>query len=234
MTSKFLYEPLSYESMKTIHNEYGKFYLTPTGSYPSVTTVLAHDKAKKEGLKRWANRIGESQAKTITNQAALRGKRIHSIIEDYVLNKEINLNDQMPSTIQSFNQIKKLLNTHLKSIHAIEMPMYSTSLRIAGQVDMMGIWNDDHVVIDFKTSRREKYKYYITDYFVQTTMYSLMAKERYNISFDKMIIIIACDETLEAQLFVENASDYTSLAKEKINAFYSNTLIDVNSECGIC
>lgn len=221
MFKTFDYEPFHYEDLETVENENGRFYITPTGSYPSVTTVLSYDDEKKMALKKWADRIGKDKAKAISNQSALRGKRIHSIIEDYVLNKEINLLRQMPSTIQSVNQVKRALNNNLKKIHAIEMPLYSTSLRIAGRVDMMGVWNDDRAIIDIKTSKREKYKYYIADYFMQTTMYSMMAKERYNMTFNKIVIIIACDETLEAQIFVENASDYILQVKEKINAFHN-------------
>lgn len=222
MSKSFDYEPFHCDNLETVENENGRFYITPTGTYPSVTTILSCDGEKKAALKKWADRIGKDKAKAISNQAALRGKRVHSIIEDYVLNKEINLLSQMPSTIQSFNQVKRALNKNLTKIHAIEMPLYSTSLRIAGRVDMMGVWNGDRAIIDFKTSKREKYKYYITDYFIQTAMYSLMANERYNTSFNKIVIIIACDETLETQTFVENASDYTSQVKEKIDAFYNH------------
>jgi hypothetical protein len=53
---------------------------------PSVTTILSATKPKEsqEALQRWRDRVGNDEAKRITNDAALRGTEMHYVIEQYM------------------------------------------------------------------------------------------------------------------------------------------------------
>ena len=53
---------------------------------PSVTTILQKTQAieKTESLKRWAEKVGETEAERIKNTAAKRGTAMHSYLETYL------------------------------------------------------------------------------------------------------------------------------------------------------
>ena len=82
LIEKYPYKELTRESTN------GKrFYNTPTGALPSVTTILTATKPEKDrlGLENWRKAIGEQRADAICSEAANRGTRMHKYLEDYVI-----------------------------------------------------------------------------------------------------------------------------------------------------
>ena len=63
---------------KTINKK--RFYVTPEGYYPSITTVLSN--RKKEGLWEWRKRVGADVANYVARTAAARGTKVHHMCED--------------------------------------------------------------------------------------------------------------------------------------------------------
>ena len=61
--------------LKTKNIDGKRFYVTPKGYYPSITTVLS-DRNKK-GLFEWRKRVGEDVANYIARKAASRLSLIH-------------------------------------------------------------------------------------------------------------------------------------------------------------
>jgi len=53
---------------------------------PSVTTILQKTQTieKTESLKRWVEKVGETEAERIKNNAAKRGTAMHSYLETYL------------------------------------------------------------------------------------------------------------------------------------------------------
>jgi genome maintenance exonuclease 1 len=78
---KFNYQPIPREQV-----DGQRLYATPTGRVPSVTTILEKTKPeeKKQALQQWRNRVGHAQAQAITTEAANRGTRMHTYLEDYI------------------------------------------------------------------------------------------------------------------------------------------------------
>ena len=62
---------------------------------PSVTTILSATEPaeKKEGLKRWREKMGEANAARIVDEAAARGTAMHKILEKYILDSNKVLHD---------------------------------------------------------------------------------------------------------------------------------------------
>ena len=58
-------------STKTVNRK--RFYVTPAGLYPSITTVLGVRKDKQKGLQEWRNRVGNDVANHIMRTATSRG-----------------------------------------------------------------------------------------------------------------------------------------------------------------
>lgn len=185
----------------------GRFYITPEGKrYPSITTVLGK-MSDKSHLEEWRNKIGKEEADKITRQAGIRGSRFHDLAEKYLNNDTNYTKGHMPTNIFSFKQIKSILDNNVNNILAQETPLYSDYLRTAGRVDLIAEYEKELSVIDFKTSRREKKKEWIENYFMQAGFYSAAFQERTGISIPKLVIIIYCDDS-EPQVFVERRKNH--------------------------
>lgn len=194
-----------------------RYYVLPSGEkFRSVTTVL-DGALDKTALMEWKKRVGHEEAQKITTQAARRGTAVHSIAERYVLNEENYLRGAMPSGIDAFKGIQRLLDKHVDNILGIELPLYSVVMKTAGRCDLIAEFDGVPSVIDFKTSRREKKEEWIESYFLQTTCYSMMFEWIYKIRIPQIAILIAVDHE-EPQLFVKDRGEYVDRVLEIFTA----------------
>ena len=115
--------------------ESGRRYFTPEGNaYPSITTVLAM--LSKQGIMEWRDRIGHEEANKISRQAAGRGTAVHKLAEDYIDNKEDWKGKQMPSNLNTFNDLRQTIDGRLDNVWMQEVFLYSDKLKTAGQVGL--------------------------------------------------------------------------------------------------
>jgi CRISPR/Cas system-associated exonuclease Cas4 (RecB family) len=180
----------------------GRKYQTPSGkSYPSVTSVVGL--LGKEAIREWRARVGEEEANRVSARAARRGTTIHSLCENYLLNKEVKpgLFD-----VETFDSIKSLLN-RINNIHCLETQLFSDHLQVAGTVDCIAEFDGRVSVIDFKTSRRIKSREDIPGYFMQTSAYAVMFEELTRIPVDRLVIIMSVDDEAPL-LFIEKRDDW--------------------------
>ena len=198
-------EGLDYKELKTKNIDGKRHYVTPNGNYPSVTTVTSL--AIKDGIKAWRERVGEKEANKIASQAARRGTKVHKICEDYLNNINLNYEEIEPINHFLFKQIKPILDIRLDEVYGLEVPLYSDFLRVAGRVDLVGMWNGKVSIIDFKTASKRKRRDWITNYFMQESAYAVMFEEMFDIPVSQIVTIIAV-EADEPQLFVEKRDDW--------------------------
>jgi genome maintenance exonuclease 1 len=192
-----------------------RHYISPNGKkLPSVTTVLGY--FKKEKINEWRNRIGHEEAQKITNRAATRGTKFHSMVERYISNEHSTLfEDVMPDMKQAFRDAQPALD-RIDNIHYIESPLWSERLGLAGRTDVIGEFDGKLSIIDFKTSLKPKKEEWITNYFEQGAAYSLMYKERVGSPIDQIVIIISVDGMTEPQIFVKETIDYVDSLINKV------------------
>jgi ATP-dependent exoDNAse (exonuclease V) beta subunit len=194
--------------LKVETTDSGRLYATPTGEkYKSITTVLSNH--NKQAIIEWRERIGAEEATKISTKAATRGTKVHKICEDYINNEipELKMQMMMPDLKEMFFKIKPIIDEKLGDVYSQEQALYSHKLRIAGRVDLIGMWNGKLSVIDFKTSARQKEESYIQNYFMQCTAYALMFSELTGMWIDDIVVLIATGEG-EAQLFERQIHDY--------------------------
>jgi len=180
----------------------GRKYQTPSGkSYPSVTSVVGL--LGKEAIREWRARVGEEEANRVSARAARRGTTIHSLCENYLLNKEVKpgLFD-----VETFDSIKPLLN-RINNIHCLETQLFSDYLQVAGTVDCIAEFDGRVSVIDFKTSRRIKSRDDIHGYFMQTSAYAVMFEELTKIPVSRLVVIMSVDDEAPL-LFIEKRDDW--------------------------
>ena len=186
-----------------------RYYEVPGGEkYKSVTTILG-EKIPNPALDAWKARIGEEEAKKISEQAARRGTAVHELAERYVANEEKYIKGAMPANVSTFMSLRKMLDKHVDNIKGIELQMYSHILKTAGTSDLIAEYDGVLSVIDYKTSKKLKQESWIQNYFIQSTVYALMFKELYNTPIDQIVIAIAVDHESEPQVFVKDISSYT-------------------------
>lgn len=186
----------------------GRVYYTPSGkAYPSVTTVLGS--LSKDAIDAWRKRVGEEEADRISGRASRRGEALHLTCEKYLLNEmsDLKIRSMMPNIKQLFMQLRPELDKNIGKIYAVEQPLYSDKLRIAGRVDCIAYWNGRLSIIDFKTSTKEKLEENILGYFLQCTAYAEMFEELTNKRIETIVVAIAVEEG-SPQIFVRQKYMY--------------------------
>jgi ATP-dependent exoDNAse (exonuclease V) beta subunit len=181
-----------------------RLYQTPSGrAYPSVTTVTGL--LSKASIMAWRKRVGEAEANRISSKAAGRGTRVHSLCEDFLSNKEVlpDIFDQ-----ELWNGYRPLLE-RIDNIHALETPLYSDHLEVAGTVDCIAEFDGKVSVIDFKTSKRIKSRDDIHGYFMQCSAYAVAFEERTGVPVSRLVILMAVDDE-NPLVFVEKRDTWVS------------------------
>jgi genome maintenance exonuclease 1 len=99
------------------------------------------------------------------------------------------------------------LDEHVNNIHALEIPLYSHHLKVAGRVDCIAEYDGQLSIIDFKTSSKLKEESWIKGYFMQCSAYAVMYEERTGIPVSQIVIMIAVDSE-HPQVFIKKRNDY--------------------------
>ena len=188
--------------LRTTSSDGTRVYETPSGrAYPSVTTITGLHSAK--GIMEWRKRVGEAEANRISGRASARGTRIHNYCESYLLGESTEP-DMFDA--EMFNSIKPLLD-QIDNIHALEDPLYSDHLQVAGTVDCIAEFQGKLSVIDFKTSSKPKDRDDIHNYFMQTSAYAVAFEERTGIPIGRLVIIMAVDND-DPRWFIEKRDNW--------------------------
>ena len=160
--------PVSIEELKTIETANGRFYLAPgKRNYPSVTTVCGWE--KNQHFAKWRAQNPEEATRT-----QVRGNALHEACENYLYNKPIG--ELQPNEAMLFHNMKRGVD-RIDNVRALEAPLWSHNLRLAGRVDCVAEFDGKLSIIDFKGSTRKKNPTKITNYFCQATAYSIMWHE---------------------------------------------------------
>lgn len=175
-------------SLKEVEIDGKRFYETPEGTFPSVTSVVGFEKQKF--FAEW-RKNNPDESKRVTS----RGTKFHSLLEKYITNEEIDV-DNMHSMQKSLFTLIKPEVDKIDNIVAIETPLWSKTLGLAGRTDCIADYDGKLSIIDFKASSKEKRKQDIDNYFAQATAYALMFQERTGIKVDNFAILIACEDGL--------------------------------------
>lgn len=214
---KHLPNQLSYDDLDCITESSGRRYITPEGTaFPSVTTVLSI--LNEESIAKWKARVGEEEASRISIRASGRGTRVHLIIEKYIDNDPDFKKGFTPDILESFLSVKPILDERIGDVYAQEAALYSKHLGLAGRVDCVAYFDNKLSIIDFKTSKKPKSKEWITNYFIQESIYAIMWEERTGQPINQLVTIIAVDNA-PAQVFIEKRNNWIDDMHNVINEY---------------
>ena len=186
----------------------------------SITSVTSH--FNKEIFVKWRKRVGNEEADRITKAATGRGTDMHTLTEHYLKNEDLP-KGLRPISDFLFKISKGKLNK-INNIYALEGPLYSKELGIAGTVDCIAEYDGELAIIDFKTSKKPKPRDWVEHYFVQCMAYGCMLYEMKGIPVKKLVIIMAC-ENGECVIYEEyDKAKYIKLLSKYINKFVKDKL----------
>ena len=195
----FTHKPMATPSLKrqTIFGQ--RFYTNSEEEffYPSVTSVLSS--ANNEWLVNWRNAVGPENAEKLVKMASRRGGAVHSAMESHIKGtgngvEEIQCSQML---LRMFNQIRSVVDENLTEIYLQEKAVVSHTLKVAGTVDLFGLWNGRPTIVDFKTSVEllEQDSPQLSKYFAQAVTYAMMVTEVFSLKIVPGIkILLATDD----------------------------------------
>ena len=202
------------EDLETVNENGNRFYSAPIGNLPSVTTVTGWEKNKF--FAKWRKDNPDESRRVLT-----RGNLLHKTIENYINNKDIDLNTIPTNEAKLFLNLKPLIDK-IDNVYELEVALWSESTMLAGRADCIAEYNGKLSVIDFKGSTRPKRREDIDNYFLQASAYAIAWQERTGIPINNFAILISC-EGGHVQLFEGNPVHYAKPLLEAIEKYHNNT-----------
>jgi hypothetical protein len=215
-----MYNPkFDYKPIPRVVLEGKRFYATPDGkNLPSVTTIL--DKTKPEesriALANWRRSVGAEKAQQITTEAANRGTRMHTYLEDYVKTGEIKERTSNPFSWASHAMAHVVVEKGLKNVNefwGIEVPLYFPGI-YAGTTDGAGIHLNEESILDYKQSNKPKRREWIEDYFVQLCAYAEAHNEVHGTRIRKGVILMCVKPDVDEQFNIIKPPEYQEFVLE--------------------
>jgi genome maintenance exonuclease 1 len=189
-TPKFQYTPLTRQVV-----DGKRQYNTPdNGRVPSVTTILDTTKPEenRQALREWQQRVGVEKARAITTQAANRGTKMHTYLENWVRNGSIGQKPGNPFHLASYQMADSVIQQGLvncQEFWGVEVPLYFPTV-YAGTTDCVGIHQVQESIIDFKQTNKAKKREWIDDYFLQLCAYAEAHNEIHNTNIKRGVIMM--------------------------------------------
>ena len=204
----------------------GKRHYEITGKkLPSVTTILSATKSQEaiDSINRWKARVGEDQATRVKDQAASRGTNMHYHLEKYILgegHKDLTDEGQVAGDMAQVIIDKGLCD--MGEIWGSEVTLFYPNL-YAGATDLVGVFDYEDSIVDFKQSNKPKKKEWIDDYFMQLGAYAMA----HNCVYDTEItqgVILMCTPDKYFQKFQIKGKEFIKYQHkflERLDKYYS-------------
>ena len=195
---------------------------------PSVTTILqaTQDAEKTESLKRWVQKVGETEAERVKNTAAKRGTAMHSYLEAYLQGgKVLDLRDVGREASSMGETIIEKGFPDLEEVWGVECTLHYPGL-YAGQTDLCGIYQGRESIVDFKQSNKPKKAEWIDDYKLQLVAYAMAHDQIYGTKIEQGVILMCTPDNF-FQRFIVNGSEFREWKWEwlrRIDTYYGRNV----------
>jgi len=191
---------------------------------PSVTTILGatQSEEKKAALDKWKARVGIVEAERIRDTSAARGTNMHLHLEKHVLGEghlDLTPGGQVAKVMADVIIEKGLKD--MSEVWGSEVTLYYPG-KYAGQTDLVGVYDYEDSIIDYKQSNRPKRREYIDDYFMQLGAYAMAHNQVYNTDITQGVVLI-CTPDHYFQKFAVNGKEfikYQNQFLERVEKYY--------------
>ena len=181
-------------------------YLFGDEKLPSVTSVLKSTMSEedKASLENWKERVGHKEANRIKNEATSRGTSMHSYIEDFLRGR---INESFFESNEQYKNMAKIIidkgiKSKLEEIYGMETTLYYPE-KYAGTADLVGVYQGQETIIDFKQANKPKKEDYIQDYFLQLGAYTLAHNVVYDTNITLGVILVCTVDNLFQDFKIE-------------------------------
>jgi genome maintenance exonuclease 1 len=216
-----MYNPkFNYTPVPRVEINGKRFYATPDGNkLPSVTTILDKTKPAESriALANWRKAVGEVKAQQITTEAANRGTRMHTYLEDYVKTGTIRERGTNPfgwaSHAMAQVVIDQGITNRVDEFWGYEVPLYFPSV-YAGTTDAAGVHLNEESILDYKQTNKPKKREWIDDYFIQLCAYAEAHNELHGTKIKKGVILMCVKPTTDDMGHVLTQPEYQEFVLE--------------------
>ena len=193
---------------------------------PSVTTILSatQSEEKKKSLADWKARMGPQYADRVRDLAAMRGTAMHRYLEAFI--DGTGHKDLTSIGKEAEQMAKRIIESGLGDLEEVwgqEVTLYYPGL-YAGATDIVGIYEGQPAIIDFKQTNKPKKREWISDYFAQLGAYCMAHNYVYGTKIQSGIILM-CSKDLLFQKFEVEGNDFVKHQHDflrKIDQYYKN------------
>ena len=221
LNKKFIYPT----SSRALH-EGERHYDVNAEKLPSVTTILqaTQPEEKRLALAAWKTKIGAVEADKVKNDAATRGTAMHTHLEKFLLGEgylDLTTEGQASRTMAD-EIINKGLKNRLAEFWGLEVTLYYPEL-YAGATDVVGIYDNEESIVDFKQSNKPKRREWIEDYKLQLAGYALAHNEVYGTNIMKGVNLICTKDNLY-QEFIFDGEEFKKAKYEflrRVDKYYA-------------
>jgi len=221
LNKKFIY-PTSSRSL--VKDE--RHYDVNATKLPSVTTILqaTQPEEKRLALAAWKTKVGSVEADKVKNDAASRGTAMHTHLEKFLLGEgylDLTTEGQASRTMAD-EIINKGLKNRLGEFWGLEVTLYYPEL-YAGATDVVGIYDGQEAIVDFKQSNKPKRREWIEDYKLQLAGYALAHNEVYGTNIMKGVNLI-CTKDNFYQEFIFDGEEFKQAKYEflrRVDQYYA-------------
>ena len=192
---------------------------------PSVTTILSATQSdeKKESIARWKAKVGENEADRVRDQAASRGSNMHLHLERHILGSgHMDLTDEGQVAGDMAQVIISKGLCDLSEIWGSEVVLFYPGL-YAGQTDLVGVYDYENSIVDFKQSNKPKRKEWIEDYFLQLAAYAMDHNCVYESDITQGVILMCTPDKYFQKFQIKGKEfiKYQHKFLERLDKYYS-------------
>ena len=193
-------EAIKYHDVKQINQQGKRVYQTPSGTTPSVTTILSKTK-DQTGLNEWRKRVGEQEAQRIMTEAAGVGTALHNNLERFLAGDTRQPGNNLVH-VQANKMADVIIENGLSGVDevwAIEQGLYYPEM-YSGTTDLCGVYKGNPAIMDFKQTNKPKKKEWVDDYYLQLAAYATAHNKVYGTNMREGHIFM-CSRDLQYQQF---------------------------------
>jgi hypothetical protein len=186
---------------RRFHKDGRRFYSCDGHTLPSVTTVISATE-DQSWLVAWRERVGEEEANRVSREASTLGTRVHGRIEEKLLERfgdhQLSLlqepeeggpkGEEDDSLVEAFNPWLEEVEDCLLTEGSVWW-VGEGGKGFAGSFDSLVRWQGEIYVVDYKTTRKQKYRGDWGRAAAQMAAYSRAIRQRYGIEVDRAVVV---------------------------------------------
>ena len=208
--------------LKFKHNTvYKEKYSWPEERLLSPSRVLDRT-SDKSFLEKWRKKIGDKEADRIVAHSIAVGKSMHTYLEGKIKNEKgdilynFNPNKKLATKLAKLI-VKQGLKDKLQEVWGVEARVHFGNY-YRGIADLIGIYEDEPCIIDFKQKRKPQLESYdsIKNYFTQMAAYGMAHNRMCKTKIRKGVVLIATHDykfqtfTIKGDAWRKHCRDFLS------------------------